>query len=232
MEAVLQDWNTAPVSPRLRAALMLAETMTRRPAELTIAFVASLRQAGLDTEAIEEAANVVFHFNLVNRLADAFEFELPNPEQRRRVAKLLQGAGKILGGKRESPSWTRSPDGQLRPVEVELGRNRLLEASGATDPTLRCVVEAYCAATKGGLRPTVDLPANLVSYVRKLASAAYKIVDEDVETLHAAGLDDPAVYELTFAGAFGTAVAPLERLFALLHGADEPAVPEHGPQPS
>ncbi|HSO00407.1 MAG TPA: hypothetical protein VLS89_19075 [Candidatus Nanopelagicales bacterium] len=219
VDAVLRDWQTAPISTRLRAALRLLETLTRRPEELTPALLAELVRDGLDPESIESAANVGFHFNLINRLADAFDFPLPDDAQKVKLARLLDRAGRLLGGKPPTPSFTRGADGVLRPVEVERGRNRLLSAPGVTDPALRRAVESHVAALWGATRDPVDVSEPLRPYLHKLARHAFKITDEDIDRLRAAGHGDEAIYEITFAGAFGAAVAGLERLFEALHAA-------------
>lgn len=217
VKAALTDFRTAPIPERLRGALRLAEAMTRGPEALSPALISELHAAGLDVVAIEEAASVVFHFNFLNRLADAFDFPRPTDGQRRRLAAFLNRMGGLLGGTREAPSWTRGRDGATRPVEVEFGRNRMLEVPGATAPALRRAVEAVTASARGGVRPSLDVPEYLVRYLRKLATAAYTLTDEDVRCLREAGLGDDAIFELTWAGAFGAAVAPLERLFQVLH---------------
>ncbi len=225
--AVLEDYRTAPIPERLRAALRLLEAMTRAPGELTPAFLAEVKAHGLEVAAIEDAANVGFHFNLINRLADAFDFPLPDEAQKVRLARLLHFAGKRLGGKRPSPSFTRGDGGVFRPIEVEQGRARLLSAPGVTEPVLRRAVEGYAAGLWGASRGAAEVPSELHRYLEKLGKHAYKIIDEDVERLRAAGYGDEALYELTFAGAFGAAVAGLERTFEALHGA---AAPEHKAQ--
>lgn len=221
VKAALTDYRTAPIPERLRGALRLAEVMTRGPEALLPALVPELRAAGLDVVAIEEAANVVFHFNFINRLADAFDFRRPTDGQLRRMAALLNRMSGLLGGKRETPSWTHGQDGAPRPVEVEFGRTRMFEAPGATAPELRRAVEAFAASVRGGVRPSLDVPEYIVGYLRKLATAAHTLTDEDVRGLREAGLDDDGIFELTWAGAFGAALAPLEHLFQVLHAPRE-----------
>jgi alkylhydroperoxidase family enzyme len=76
VEAVYADWRTAPVAETTRAALGFLETLTLRPDELTGADIAALRAAGLDDQAIEDAALVCAGFNIIDRLADTFDFEV------------------------------------------------------------------------------------------------------------------------------------------------------------
>jgi alkylhydroperoxidase family enzyme len=57
--------------------------------------------------------------------------------------------------------------------------------------------------------------------VDKVAQHAYKVTDEDVAALQAAGNSDDAVFEVTVAAALGAALARLERGMAALRG-EEP----------
>ncbi|HLL53840.1 MAG TPA: hypothetical protein VK447_09855, partial [Myxococcaceae bacterium] len=149
---------------------------------------------------------------------DAFDFPLPDEAQKARLVRLLHFAGKRLGGQRPSPSFTRGDGGVVRPIEVERGRTRLLSAPGVTDPALRRAVEGYAARLWGASRDGAEVPPELHRYLEKLGRNAYKIIDEDLAHLRAAGHGTEALYELTFAGAFGAAVAGLERTFEALYG--------------
>ena len=78
MRAVLQDWRSAPIDERTRAMLAFIEKLTLTPDSLTAADVSPLRQAGLSDAAIEDAIHVCTLFNVYDRLADAFEFDIPD----------------------------------------------------------------------------------------------------------------------------------------------------------
>lgn len=66
------------------------EKLTLTPEMLTVADVAPLRQAGLRDDAIEDAIHVCALFNVYDRLADAFEFHIPE------AAGFEQGATMLL----------------------------------------------------------------------------------------------------------------------------------------
>ena len=89
MQAVLDDWRTAPVSDRLRAALGFLDTLTRQPSTVTVESIRPLRAAGLSDRAIREAVYVCFLFNPLDRLADALNFTLPSEEGARRNGNIL-----------------------------------------------------------------------------------------------------------------------------------------------
>ncbi len=76
--AVLQDWRTAPIDARLRAALGFLEKLTLQPDSVRPADVAPLRAAGISDEGIEDAIQVCTLFNVYDRLADAMGWYLPD----------------------------------------------------------------------------------------------------------------------------------------------------------
>ena len=219
MDAVLADWQTAVIPPKTRAALRLLECITLRPTALDAAFVQGLRDDGLDDVAMREAANVSFHFNMINRLADAFNFDQLNAKQEALQTKMLNRAGKLRKSKPVDPVWVRGSDEHIRPTELEKARQPLLNAPGKTAPELRQAVEAFVAAKRGQSRPQPStVPDELIPYLEKLALTAYKITDKNVDALRLAGYDDEAIYEITVAGAFGAAIVGVEKLFEVLFG--------------
>ncbi len=80
VRAALADWRTAPLDPKVRAALGFLEKLTLRPADVGPADVAPLRAAGVSDEAIEDAIHVCALFNIYDRLADAMGWHLPGPD--------------------------------------------------------------------------------------------------------------------------------------------------------
>lgn len=218
MDAVLEDWTTADIPDKTRGALKLLEYMTVHPRDIDPDLIAELRSTGLDTLAIQEAANVGFHYNLIDRVADAFEFPVPQGIEQERLARMLNITGKFLRGAPAEESWTRSADGRIRPPEVEKGRTHLLEVEGATEPDLRRAVEAYVAAQWGWEREfSGELPSELEDYLRKLALYAYRILDEDIESLQEQGYTDDMLYEITLVGSVGAALVGLEAVYQGLY---------------
>jgi uncharacterized peroxidase-related enzyme len=74
--AVLDDWQTAPVSPGVKATLAFLEKLTLEPEGITCADAERVRAAGVSRQGIAEAIHVCALFNIINRLADAFDFDL------------------------------------------------------------------------------------------------------------------------------------------------------------
>ena len=77
VQAVFTDYTTAPVDARLRAALGLINRMTLTPGELTKADVDMARTAGVSEAMIEEALHICGLFNMIVRVADSLDFEVP-----------------------------------------------------------------------------------------------------------------------------------------------------------
>ncbi len=90
MQRILDDWRSAPLDERLRAALGFIEKLTLDPGSLTAADVAPLRAAGLGDEAIEDAIHASVLFNIYDRMADTLEFDIPPREG------FAQGARRLL----------------------------------------------------------------------------------------------------------------------------------------
>jgi hypothetical protein len=215
----LDDWTTADIPEKTRGALRLLEYMTVHPQDIDEEFIAELKSAGLDTIAIQEAANVGFHYNLIDRVADAFDFPVPEGVQQKRLARMLNITGGFLRGSAAEEIWVRGEDGIIRPPEVEKGREHLFAVEGATAPILRKAVEAYVFSCWGGNREgEFILPRELEVYLQKLALHAYKIIDEDLDKIKSQGYTDEMIYEITLVGAVGTALVGLEAVYKYLYG--------------
>lgn len=78
---------------------------------------------------------------------------------------------------------------------------RVLEGPGVTTPAQR-----QAAAGTG----SEGLPAEAVAVIEKVRKHAYKVTDEDIAALEAAGLDDDRIFELTIAAAIGVSKRRLE----------------------
>jgi alkylhydroperoxidase family enzyme len=93
---VLTDYRTAPISEKLRQVCAFLEKVTREPAAVAAADVEALKRLGLSRKDVEDALLVAFCFNLIVRLADAFGWKLPSPEEHKRSAKFLLSKGYVL----------------------------------------------------------------------------------------------------------------------------------------
>jgi len=93
IKATLANWRSAPGNEPRRAMLGFLEKLTLHPSTVGDNDIQRLRNAGLSDLAIEEAIEVCFAFTIVNRLADALDFEIPSGASTQRAARILFMAG-------------------------------------------------------------------------------------------------------------------------------------------
>jgi alkylhydroperoxidase family enzyme len=74
---VLDDYTTAPIDQKLRATLRLLEKMTLDHDTLGPDDVRAVIRAGVSRQAIQDALEVSFLFNIYDRLADAMKWDVP-----------------------------------------------------------------------------------------------------------------------------------------------------------
>ena len=89
-------------------------------------------------------------------------------------------------------------------------RRAVLGSPGKTSPALRE------AAASGA-----DLPADLAPVIEKIRRHAYKVTDEDIASLRAAGRSEDEIFELTCAAAVGVALHRVERALAAIGSSDD-----------
>jgi alkylhydroperoxidase family enzyme len=88
---VLADLDGATISAPLRATLAFLQKVTR--SEVTADDARTLAAAGLTRAQIDDALAVCWAFNVINRLADTFAFDVPGPEAFAAAAKMLLSRG-------------------------------------------------------------------------------------------------------------------------------------------
>ena len=91
VEAVLADVDAAPISDKLRMTLKLLGKVTRET--VTTEDMRKVLAAGATKQQIRDALAVCFAFNVITRLADAFEFHVGPRSHFDAGAKILLGRG-------------------------------------------------------------------------------------------------------------------------------------------
>lgn len=86
----------------------------------------------------------------------------------------------------------------------------VLEGPGVTSPGPRQ------AAALGG-----ETPPEMRGYLDKVVHHAYRVTDEDIDALRAAGRSEDEILEVSIAAALGAALTRLERGLAAVRGCDE-----------
>ena len=103
---------------------------------------------------------------------------------------------------------------------VERLRSAVLDGKGETDPHLRQAVAARSArlAEEPGAPAGDEIPPALRELVDKTALHAYRITDEEIAALRAAGYSEDAIFEIAISAAIGGGLTRLERGLAALEG--------------
>jgi uncharacterized peroxidase-related enzyme len=92
-DAVLDDYETAPIREPLRAALRFIHRMTVAPHDLTPADARVAIDAGVAAAELQDAAAVAAVFNIITRNANALDFEIPSATEFATAAGMLLRRG-------------------------------------------------------------------------------------------------------------------------------------------
>lgn len=93
-------------------------------------------------------------------------------------------------------------------------RDAVLRGEGDTGTPVRAAIEARAAGrggVAGGVEKGAGVPEPVMAFVDKVARHAYRVTDEDVEALRAAGYGEDAIFEITVSAALGAGCVRLER---------------------
>jgi hypothetical protein len=77
VQRVLDDYTTAPIDDKLRATLGLLKKMTRDHGNLGPEDVRAVLRMGVSKQAIQDAFEVAFLFNIYDKLADSMGWDVP-----------------------------------------------------------------------------------------------------------------------------------------------------------
>jgi uncharacterized peroxidase-related enzyme len=86
---IVEDAEEAEFRPEAKAMIRLIEKVSRYPDLVTTQDVEAVRAAGVSEAAIEDGLAICFAFNLINRLADAFEYDWDSERHRSQGARAL-----------------------------------------------------------------------------------------------------------------------------------------------
>ncbi|MEV4316189.1 hypothetical protein [Actinocrispum sp. NPDC049592] len=166
----------------------------QRPEVLAIAKFLSERNQGrhadtdLPAEAVQQALRVNLVWGIVNRLANAFGFQL-RPGQLETGTKNLHRFGYRF------PAFLLAEGGRRTGDPIADLRYSVFEGPGVTDLTTRRT--AATGDVWGG-------------YAKTVRDASYRVTDADVEALREAGHSEDAIFEVTVAAATGAALRTFE----------------------
>ena len=93
VDRILSDYRSAPIEPRLRAALEFLEKLVIAPDAMTPEDARRALTAGVSKRALREASYVAFVFGVMDRLADGFGFEPETGKELIWTARILLRLG-------------------------------------------------------------------------------------------------------------------------------------------
>jgi AhpD family alkylhydroperoxidase len=170
--------------PELRAVREFLAAVSLAPDTADATVVAELPK-----HAVREALAVNLVWNVVNRIANAFGFQLRGDQLHSGTRALHRFGYRFPGFLLAGGDRTDLGD------PVANLRHAVLVAPAVTDPAWRA------AAATGG-----ELPEPWPAYTALVRDASYRITDADIARLTAAGHTEDEIYELTVAAAVGAAL--------------------------
>jgi AhpD family alkylhydroperoxidase len=176
--------DPASARPHLRAVRDFLAQVSTTPDTADASVVADLPD-----RAVREALAVNLVWNVVNRVANAFGFQLRGDQVHSGTRALHRFGYRFPGFLLAGGDRTDLGD------PVENLRHTVLAAPAVTDPAWRA------AAATGG-----DVPEPWPAYTALVRAASYRITDADVARLTVAGRTEDEVYEMTVAAAVGAAL--------------------------
>ena len=102
----------------------------------------------------------------------------------------------------------------MRPVdapEIVSLKEAVFQQPGFISPSERLAIQRFVLAQMRNQAESHQLPLAVQTYLTKLVRHAYKITDEDMAGLHAAGYDEEAIFELSFIGALAVGFGQLDQ---------------------
>lgn len=180
--------------PELTAVLALLEKVTTAPDDVSSADVPQ----GVGREAVLDALYVNLIWNIVNRLANAFGFQLDSEEQLLKGTKSLHRFGYRFPGFLTGPTNGVKTGDRYDRLAGNL-RTTVFDSPAKTDP-----------ATRRAAASSEPSDAPWASYAAKVRDSSFRVTDTDIAELKASGLSEDEIFEITAAAAVGAGLRSLD----------------------
>ena len=107
------------------------------------------------------------------------------------------------------------------PPAIQRVLKAVLGPSGESKLDERQAVHDFARDAAGVKTDAFEVPTALSPYLEKLTHSPYKVIERDLDALRQAGYNEDQIFELTLAGALGSAAGRYQRTLDLLYGEDE-----------
>jgi alkylhydroperoxidase family enzyme len=202
---ILTDWRTAPISEKLRAVLGFIVQLTDAPDRIGPHDISLLRGLGVSDRAIIDAAYICVGFNIINRIADAMDFKVPQTEVFVSGAWFMRRFGyRLMSGSFAEKNGSRVRLNQdvtlIDPYQSMMKRlqDRVFSGPGTLDVSLRQAIGA--GDQIGGA---------LGRYISKVAQRDYRGLEKCISNLRSEAYSDDQIFEITVSAALGAGVRRL-----------------------
>lgn len=188
--------------------LAFIEQLTNAPERTGPHDIAALRELRVTDRAIIDATYICMGFNIINRIADAMDFEVPHTTVFVKGAWFMRRFGyRLMSGSfvKKNGGRVRVKNGEIDPYESVLDHLRysVFSGPGTLDASVRQAIGA-------GDR----ISGSLGSYGSKVAQRDYKGLDDCITQLRLEGYSDDQIFEATVCAALA---AGLKRLRLVLN---------------
>lgn len=180
--------------------------------------MSALRAAGVTDAAIMDATYVCAGFNVISRIANALDFEVPPTRTFERAARFLLRFGyrRLSGASLGTPEASAHGD-EVDPFGVDAA------VAGRYHGLFKKLTDAVLSDA-GALPPAVRRRASrqeaivgaLGGYVQKVAGRACTVTDDDVDALIEAGYTQDQIFEATVSAALGAGLIRMKSGHAAL----------------
>jgi len=206
VNAALEDFRKAELSPRLHTILAFLEIFSKTPDELSADHLRTLSNNGITQQEAEDAMAVATLFGITIRLADTLNFAMLNDEDSSKGAKRMLEQGYVFGKSKMHghPDHRALADALYKTV---------FEGPGKTNTVLR---QAMAKRASGG---PVLADTAYDTLALQIGDAAYKVTDSQVSQVVQRTGNEKAAFELIVSAAVGAGLYRWQKGLHLLNEA-------------
>ena len=182
------------------------EQLTNTPERIGPHNIDALRTLRVTDRAIIDATYICVGFNIINRIADAMDFKVPQAKVFVRGAWFMRRFGyRLMSGSFVENNGLDKDVTSTDPYQSMMRRlsDRVFSGPGTLDVIVRQAIGEGC-----------ELGGALGQYVSKIAYRDYKVIDTCISGLRSEGYSEDQIFEATVSAALAAGV---ERLRSVLN---------------